>query len=35
VTEDIARRILVLPLSDTIAMEEVDEVCRVLMAVSA
>jgi dTDP-4-amino-4,6-dideoxygalactose transaminase len=35
VTEDIARRILVLPLSDTIALEEVDEVCRVLMAVSA
>ncbi|HEX4506348.1 MAG TPA: DegT/DnrJ/EryC1/StrS family aminotransferase [Alphaproteobacteria bacterium] len=35
VTEDIARRVLVLPLSDMIAMEEVDEVCRVLTAVSA
>jgi len=35
VTEDVARRILVLPLSDTIALEEVDEVCRALMAVSA
>jgi dTDP-4-amino-4,6-dideoxygalactose transaminase len=35
VTDDIARRVLVLPLSDTIAMDEVDEVCHALMAVSA
>jgi len=35
VTEDIARRILVLPLSDTITMDEVDAVCHALMAVSA
>lgn len=35
VTEDIAGRILVLPLSDTITMDEVDEVCRALMAVWA
>jgi dTDP-4-amino-4,6-dideoxygalactose transaminase len=34
VTESVARRILVLPLSDTIQMEEVDAVCRALMAVS-
>ena len=33
-TERIAGRILVLPLSDTITMDEVDEVCRALMAVS-
>jgi dTDP-4-amino-4,6-dideoxygalactose transaminase len=34
VTEKIAERILVLPVSDTITMDEVDEVCRALMAVS-
>jgi dTDP-4-amino-4,6-dideoxygalactose transaminase len=34
VTEDIARRIIVLPMSDTIEMEEVDAVCHALMAVS-
>jgi dTDP-4-amino-4,6-dideoxygalactose transaminase len=34
VTERIAGRVVVLPLSDTITMDEVDEVCRALMAVS-
>ena len=34
VTERIASRVVVLPLSDTITMDEVDEVCRALMAVS-
>jgi len=34
VTEKIAERIIVLPVSDTITMDEVDEVCRALMAVS-
>jgi dTDP-4-amino-4,6-dideoxygalactose transaminase len=34
VTEKIAERVIVLPVSDTITMDEVDEVCRALMAVS-
>jgi dTDP-4-amino-4,6-dideoxygalactose transaminase len=34
VTEKIAERIIVLPVSDSITMDEVDEVCRTLMAVS-
>jgi dTDP-4-amino-4,6-dideoxygalactose transaminase len=34
ITERIARRVLVLPLSETMTMEEVDTVCHTLMAVS-
>jgi dTDP-4-amino-4,6-dideoxygalactose transaminase len=34
ITESVARRVLVLPLSDTMTMEEVDTVCHALMAVS-
>jgi dTDP-4-amino-4,6-dideoxygalactose transaminase len=34
VTRAVAERIIVLPVSDTITMDEIDEVCRALMAVA-